>query len=223
MLCPQPLAADPRPVRRLVQALSTRHGEDKKGADRWYIDKWMAVPRWVAVVACAFGAVELTNIALEQFIGLPRPWNAIVPASAMGLIVLTAATVAVRASLISAVIVIEGGMLFASSGALLWVALQRPAEMTLTLMNAATHLAILPFVAAVAGGAAIAVSRLAHRRLLTSVAGVSLLVGGVLLLVHMSGLPRPQRPPFVMSGFALCSIGLVLLPCAVAPPNASGE
>ena len=176
----------------------------------------MRMPRWALFVAVAFGAMELTNIALEQFVGLPRPWNAIVPASAMGLIVLTAATVAVRASVMSAIVVIEGGMVLASLGALLWVMLQRRAELPLTLLNAATHLALLPFVAAIAGAGAVAVSRIAHRRLFVSVAGVPLLVAGIALLVHMSGLPRPQRPPFVMSGFSLCAIGLVLLPCAVA-------
>src|SRR5438105_9229716 len=93
----------------------------------------MSVPRWVPLAAVAFGLAEFTNIAFEQFIGLPSPWNAIVPASAMGLIVLTAATVAVQASLLSAVIVIEGGMLLAASSALLWVGFRRRAEFPLTL------------------------------------------------------------------------------------------
>jgi len=177
----------------------------------------MRVPRWVLLVAIAFGVVELTNIALEQFVGLAAPWNAIVPATAMGLIVFTSAVVAVRASVIGAVIAIEGGMLFASLGALLWVTLNRRAELPLTLMNAAMHLTFLPFVAAIAGGGAIAVSRVARGRRFVSAAGVPLLVGGALLLVHMSGLPRPERPPWVMSGFGLCAIGLVLLSCAVAP------
>ena len=181
----------------------------------------MRVPRWVLFVGAAFCLIEFTNIALEQFVGLPAPWNAIVPATAMGVIVLTAAAVAVRASLISAILAIEGGMLFASLGALLWVALQRRAEVPLTVMNAATHLALLPFVAAIAGGGAIAISRAAHGGLLVSVAGVPLLIGGVLLLVHMSRLPRPERPPFVISGFGLCAIGLVLLPCAGAPSKSS--
>jgi hypothetical protein len=57
--------------------------------------------------------------------------------------------------------------------------------------------------------------------LFVSVAGVPLLIGGVLLLVHMSGLPRPERPAFVMSGFGLCAMGLVLLPCAAAPSESS--
>ncbi len=113
---------------------------DRRGSSR------MHFPRWVLFAAVAFGAMEFTNISLEQFVGLPVPWNAIVPASAMGLIVLTAATVAVRASVMNAVIVVEGGMLLAASGAVLWVALQRSSELTLTLKNAATHLAILPFV-----------------------------------------------------------------------------
>lgn len=180
----------------------------------------MRVPRWVLFAGIAFGLMELTNIALEQFVGLPAPWNAIIPATAMGLIVLTAAAVAVRASVISAIIAIEGGMLFASLGALLWVTLQRRAELPLTMKNAAMHLALLPFVAAIAGGGAIAVSRAARGRLLVSIAGVPLIIGGVLLLVHMSGLPRPERPPFVMSGFGLCAAGLVLLPCAAASFNA---
>jgi len=85
----------------------------------------MRVPRWVPFAAVAFGIVEFTNIALEQFIGLPAPWNAIVPASAMAIIVLTASTVAVRASVLSAVIVVEGGMLLAACGALLWAAFAR--------------------------------------------------------------------------------------------------
>jgi len=177
----------------------------------------MGIPRWVLLVAIAFGVVELTNIALEQFVGLAEPWNAIVPATAMGLIVLTSAVVAVRASVIAAVITIEGGMLFASVGALLWVTLHRQAELRLTLMNAAMHLTFLPFVAAIAGGGAIVVSRVAGGRRFVSAAGVPLLVAGALLLVHMSGLPRPERPPWVMSGFGLCAIGLVLLPCAAAP------
>ena len=176
----------------------------------------MRVPRWVPLVAIAFGVAEFTNIALEQFIGLPSPWNAILPASAMGLIVLTAATVAVRASLLSAVIVIEGGMLLAASSALLWVGFRRRAELPLTLTNAASHLAILPFVAAIAGAAAILLARNARLRLLVSIAGVPLLATGVVLLVHMAGLPRPQRPPFVTSGFALCALGLVMLPCFTA-------
>ncbi len=178
----------------------------------------MRMPRWVPLVTIAFGAFEFTNIALEQFVGLPAPWNAIVPASAMGVIVLTAATVAVRASVVSAVIVLEGGMLLAASAALLWVALQRRVELALTLKNAVVHLAVLPFVAAIAGVGAIAVSRVARGRLSVSVAGVPLVLAGVLLLVHMSGLPRPQRPPWVIAGFALCAIGLVLLPCRFARP-----
>jgi hypothetical protein len=177
----------------------------------------MRVPRWVLLVAIAFGVVELTNIALEQFVGLAAPWNAIVPATAMGLIVLTAAVVAVRASVIAGVIAIEGGMLFASLGALLWVALHRQAELPLTVMNAALHLTFLPFLAAIAGFAAVVVSRLAHGRRFVSATGVPLLVVGALLLVHMSDLPRSKRPPWVMSGFGLCALGLVLLPCAVAP------
>ncbi len=181
----------------------------------------MYVPRWVLFVAIAFGLVEFTNIALEQFVRLLAPWNAIVPAAAMGIIVLTAAAVAVRSSLISAILAIEGGMLFACLAALLWVALQRRAELSLTLVNAATHLVLLPFVAAIAGGVAIVISRAAHGQLLVSVTGVPLLIGGVLLLVHMSGLPRPERPPFVLSGFGLCALGLVLLPCAAAPSESS--
>ena len=179
----------------------------------------MRVPRWVAVAAIAFGIVEFTNIALEQFVGLPAPWNAIVPASAMGLIVLTAATVGVRASVVSAVIVTEGGMLLAASAALLWVALRRRAEFSLTLTNAAMHLAILPFVTAIAAAAAIGVSRIARARLIVSVVGVPLVCAGVLFLVHMSGLPRPERPPFVLIGFVLCAIGLILLPCGLATPR----
>jgi hypothetical protein len=174
----------------------------------------MHLPRWVLFATIAFGVVEFTNISLEQFVGLPAPWNAIIPASAMGLIVLTAATVAVRASVMNAVFVVEGGMFLAASGALLWVALQRQSELVLTFKNAATHLAILPFVAAIAGAGAIAVSRVAHARGVVSLAGVPLVISGVLLLIHMSGLPRSQRPPFVLSGFGLCALGLVLLPCA---------
>lgn len=179
----------------------------------------MRVPPWVLLVAIAFGVVEFTNIALEQFVGLAAPWNAIVPATTMGLIVLVSAVVGVRASVISAVIAIESGMLLASMGAFLWVALIRQAELPLTLRNAAMHLMFLPFVAAIAGGAAIVVSRVVRGRLFVSAAGVPLLIAGVLLLVHMSGLPRPQRPPWVMSGFGFCALGLVLLSCAGVRPN----
>src|ERR1700730_18357519 len=74
---------------------------------------------WVFPVGLALAALEITNIYLEQFVGLPSPANAVVPASMMALIVLFASTSAVVGSAghrvargaVSAVAVVALGML----------------------------------------------------------------------------------------------------------------
>lgn len=175
-----------------------------------------ALPAWLLPATIAFALVELTNIALEEFVGLPGAWSAIVPGAVMGLIVLVAATAALRASVVGAVVLLEGGMAVASAVVVLGVAIARPAELARTVTNAALHLALLPLVAVIAGGTAIAIARGTRRRAWVSAAGLPVLAAGVALLVHMSGLPRAERPPFVMAGFGLAAAGLVLLPCAAA-------
>src|SRR5437868_2808314 len=85
-----------------------------------------SIGNWVLPAGLSLAALEITNIWLEQFVGLSAPANAIIPASMMGIIVLFASTSAVVASagypsrrgVISAVIVVAVGMIVACLAAL---------------------------------------------------------------------------------------------------------
>lgn len=190
------------------------------------------LPAWVIPAGLGLAALELTNICLEQFIGLPSPANAVVPASMMALMVLSASAAAVVASAgstlfrgtISAVIVLGLGILLSVSVVLVFVTLRAASQpnmvplLALTCENATMHLTLPLLVAAVAGSAAAAISGATsgyqlRASVFISVGGIPLLVTGISLLVRAASLARAERPPLVMPGVALAALGLVLLPC----------
>lgn len=189
-------------------------------------------PTWAIPTGVGLAGLEFTNICLEQFIGLPSPANAVVPASMMALLVLAASTAAVVASasdtlfrgILSAVMVVGIGMLLAVSAVLVFVGVRTAAQpnmvalLELTCENATMHLTLPLPLAAIVGSAAAAISAGASRyRLRTSalisLAGIAIFSAGVRLLVLAASLPRGERPPLVMPGMALSTLGLVFLPC----------
>jgi hypothetical protein len=192
------------------------------------------LPPWAIPAGVIVAGLELTNISLEQFVGLPSPANAVVPASMMALMVLAASTAAVVASasntlfrgIVSAVLVVDLGMLLSVSAVLLFVAVRATWQphmvplLKLTCENATMHLTLPPPFAAIVGSAAAAISAIASRyqrriAALVSLAGIAVFAAGVSLLVLAASLPRAERPPFVMPGMALSTLGLVFLPCVL--------
>ena len=195
--------------------------------------RFAIVPPWVLPAGLALAALEITNISLEQFIKLPSPANAIVPASMMALLVLFASTSAVIGArrgavrgVMSAVMVLALGMSMSVAAALLFaerVATADPQGLSrLMLANAAQHLTAAPVVALIVGflAAALAAEATRHRAsMLISLAGVPLLVIGIALLVHAASLPRSHRPAFVMPGMAISAIALICAPCFLDRPR----
>ena len=192
------------------------------------------LPPWAVPAGVALGGLEFTNIYLEQFVGLPSPANAVVPASMMALIVLAASTAAVVASasytlfrgIATAIVVVGVGMLLSVAVVLLFVAVRAASHprmvplLKLTCENATMHLTLPLLVAAIVGSAAAAISVSASRyqlriAALISLAGIAVLAAGIRLLVLAASLPRPQRPSVVIPGMALSTLGLVLLPCVI--------
>jgi hypothetical protein len=178
--------------------------------------------------------LELTNVCLEQFVGLPSPANAVVPASMMALMVLAASITAVIASagnplfrgVVAAVVVIGLGMLLPVAAVLVFVVVRTEGRrsmvtlLELTCGSATMHLTLPLLVAAIAGSAAAAVAASASRRqaraaAVISLAGIALFAVGVRLLVLAASLPRAERPQVVMPGMALAALGLVLVPCVI--------
>ena len=189
-------------------------------------------PLWVIPSGVALAGLEFTNICLEQFIGLPSPANAVVPASMMALLVLAASTAAIVASagdslfrgIVFAVLVVGLGMLLSVSAVLLFVAIRAASQpnevalLELTCENATMHLTLPLLIAAIVGSVAAAVSASASRYQLRtsafiSLAGIAIFTVGVRILVLAASLPRVERAPLVMPGMALCTLGLVFLPC----------
>jgi len=195
-------------------------------------------PRWVLGAGLTLAALAIINIALEQFIGLPSPANAVVPASMMALIVLFASTSAVVGSaahgvlrgVACAVAVIGFGMLVSCAAILVYA--QRATTTNsegfsqLLLANTTLHLTAPLLVAAVVGLFAASIARQAAHHsvrmsVLTSLAALPLFSVGVGLLVYAASLPRSARPAFVMPGMAAAAMALVCLPSFLGRPRAA--
>ncbi len=184
------------------------------------------LPSWTVAAAAILAFVELCNVYLEQFVGLASPANAIVPASFMAAMVLTASVVSVLAApsgnhrgVFSGVTTIGASMLMAVTIILIAVRIRggEPAAAealwNTTVINTITHLTLPLIVALVAGTVSAITSTLAlsHGRrvcVLLSVAAVPLIVGGVVVLVRAAVLPRSDRPPLVMVGMFTFALGI---------------
>ena len=187
---------------------------------------------WVAPVGFALAVLETTNIGLEQFVGLPSPANAVVPASMMALLVLFAATSAVVGSarhgpargVASALLVLGLGMLLACAAVFAYGSSITPANprafWTLMCRNATMHLTLAPLLALLVGSLAVAITNgIGRRAWLVSLAAVPLFATGVVLLVHAASLPRAARPDYVMPGMAVSALALICLPCFLGRPS----
>jgi hypothetical protein len=199
-----------------------------------------ALPAWTLIAALALAVLEICNVYLEQFVGLASPANAIVPASFMATMVLTASIVAVLAAsdglgrgVFSSVVTIGAAMLVAVTSILIAVRIRvngpafADATLISTVSNASLHLTLPLFVALLAGTLAAAASIWAMSRgrqfcVMLSFAAVPALIVGVGLLVHAAGLPRNQRPPLVTAGMGACAIGLAVLPTFLAQKRRVG-
>jgi hypothetical protein len=192
------------------------------------------LPTWTAAAAVVLAVVELCNVYLEQFVGLASPANAIVPASFMAAMVLTASVVAVLAApsgihcgVFSSVVTIGASMLMAVTIIIVTVRIRggEPAAAEVlwnaTVNNAITHLT-LPLIVALFAGAVSAITStfaLSYGRrvcVLLSVTAVPLIVGGVAVLVRAAALPRSDRPPLVMLGMFTCAFAIAVLPSFLA-------
>jgi hypothetical protein len=179
------------------------------------------------------GATEVTNLTLEELAGLRSPWNAIVPAAGMAVMVVlfgAAATLTLRRSrswplaLLAAVWTALVGM---SLTCAYGIALQRvvlgprgQGSMENTLSNAVLHLVAGPVVALLAGTAAIAAAHLQRSlrpplRLALALWDLVQVAAGIGLLVFAASLARPDRPPFVMAGMLLTAAALACAPAVL--------
>ena len=187
----------------------------------------LPVPGVAVAVGGALAIVECTNIVLEEFISLQPPANAIAPASAMGLIVLAAAVSAalvtssfgIRAGILTAIASVAFGMVVSCAIALLLIVLLGPHRESLDLSqevtNAATHLVAPVLVAAGIGAVTgLYVRAFRSRRALAAIAagGLVVLALGIFLLVRAASLRRSDRPPLVVSGMLLSTMGITMLP-----------
>jgi hypothetical protein len=200
------------------------------------------LPWWVIPAGAILATLEVTSICLEQFIELPSPANAVVPASMEALIVLAASTAAVVGSardtllrgVACALVTVGLGMLLSVSTVLVLVAVRSASQpgmgplLHLVSANATLHLTLPLGLACIVGSAAAAVSARTSRSqwrtsALVSLAGVAMFAAGVTLLVRAPSLPRAERPPLVVPGMALSALGLVLLPCILGRPQFPGH
>jgi hypothetical protein len=177
-------------------------------------------------VGFTLAIIECGNIILEEFFPLSPPANAIVPASAMGAMILAAAVPAVLVSssrgaqegIIASVFAVGIGMVISCAVALVLI-VAWSSDLSRGLTNATMHL-ILPLIVAAAVGALAAlcvVHPLGMRMLgILSLAGSLFLVSGIYLLVRAASLPRHERPGLVLPGMLLSALGLTLLPSILA-------
>jgi hypothetical protein len=183
-----------------------------------------------AVMGILLGVAGAANLTLEYLGHLRPPFNAIVPASEMGVMVLlfgAAATVTLRRSrrvtlaLLAAVwSAVVGTSLICAYGFLLQLAVLQPrgVESLGNIVDSASqHMAISPIVAVLAGTVAIVATYL-HRssrpRVRLALALWDVVQGaiGIGLLVFAASLARAERPPFVMSGMLLTAAALAGAP-----------
>lgn len=183
-----------------------------------------------AAFGLLFGVAGAVSLTLEYLGHLRPPFNAIVTASEMGVMVVlfgAAATVTLRRSgswppaLLAAVLSsLVGTSLICAYGFLLqWVVLQPRGVGSFenTLKSASEHMAISPIVAVLAGMVAI-VATFLHRssrprvRLALALWDVVQGAVGISLLVFAASLVRPERPPYVMGGMLLTAIALAGAP-----------
>jgi hypothetical protein len=198
-----------------------------------------------AVIGLLLGVAGTANLTLEYLGNLRPPWNAIVPASEMGVMVVlfgAAATLTLRRSrpvtlaLLAAVwSAVVGTSLICAYGFLLQLAVLRPrgqGSLGNIVESATQHMMIAPIVAVVAGAVAIAATLL-HRssrpgaRLALALLDVVQGTVGVGLLVFAASLGRAERPPFVMAGMLLTAAALACAPAWLrvrtsGPPHQPG-
>jgi hypothetical protein len=189
-----------------------------------------AALRTGAVMGLLLGAAGTANLTLEYLGNLRPPWNAIVPAGEMGIMVVlfgAAATLTLRRSrpatlaLLAALwCAVVGTSLICAYGFLLQLAVLRPrgiGSLGNIVESATQHMVIAPIVAVVAGAVAIAATLL-HRssrpgaRLALALLDVVQGMVGVGLLVFAASLARAERPPFVMAGMLLTAAALACAP-----------
>ncbi|HEY0512469.1 MAG TPA: hypothetical protein VGH73_11225 [Thermoanaerobaculia bacterium] len=186
-----------------------------------------------AVMGILLGIAGTANLTLEYLGNLRPPFNAIVPASEMGIMVLlfgAAASLTLRRSrpvtlaLLAAVwSAVVGTSLICAYAFLLQLAVLQPqgiGSLGNIVDSAAQHMAIAPIVAVVAGAVAIAATLL-HRssrpraRLALALLDVVQGAVGIGLLVFAASLVRAERPPFVMGGMLLTAAALACAPAVL--------
>ncbi len=186
-----------------------------------------------AALGLLLGAAGAVNLTLEELAALRPPWNAILPATEMGLMVVlfgAAATLTLRRSLSRALALLAavwtavlGMSLICAYGVALQLAVLGPrgqGSLENTLDNAALHLVTAPVVAVMAGMAAIAAELLQRslrspfRRVL-ALWDLAQTAAGIGLLIFAASLARPDRPPFVMTGMLLTAAALACAPAVL--------
>jgi hypothetical protein len=185
------------------------------------------------VVGILLGVAGAASLTLEYLGNLRPPFNAIVPAGEMGIMVLlfgAAATLTLRRSrpvalaLLAAVwSAVVGTSLICAYGFLLHLAVLRPrgqGSLGNIVDSATQHMVIAPIVAVVAGTVAIAAALLQRSlrpraRLALALWDVVQGAAGIGLLAFATSLVRAERPPFVMAGMLLTAAALAGAPAVL--------
>jgi hypothetical protein len=183
-----------------------------------------------AALGILFGLMGAASLSAEELAALRPPWNAVVPATEMAvMVVLFGAAAALtlwrsrsRALALLAAVwsAIVGMSLICAYGLALQLAILGPRgqeSLENTLGNAVLHLVAGPIVAVAAGTAAIAAALLQRSsrppvRLALALWDLVQAAAGIGLLIFASSLARPDRPPFVMAGMLLAATALACAP-----------
>jgi hypothetical protein len=183
-----------------------------------------------AALGILLGVIGAASLTAEELAGLRPPWNAVLPATEMAVMVIlfgAAATLALRRSGSQALALLAalwsaavGTSLICAYGLALQLAVLGPrgqGSLENTLGNAVLHLLIAPAVAVVAGAAGIAAALLQRSsrppvRLALALWDLAQAAAGIGLLIFASSLARPDRPPFVMAGMLLTAAALACAP-----------
>ncbi len=184
--------------------------------------------RAALITGLLLAALETANIVAEHFLSLRSPASHIVPASAMGLMILCFATSAaieassrgIIRSILAAVLTAVVGMTLSCSIGIILIAVKTPEFLGQAISNATTHVIVGPIIAVVVGliaGSMTLIATSIKRGVLLSIAigdGI-MIAAGVQLLVTAASLPRDERPPLVSAGMLLCALGLAILPSLI--------
>jgi hypothetical protein len=181
-----------------------------------------------AAIDMLLGLIGAVNITVENFVSLPGPLAAIVPATAMAFMVIAFAlgailamrrsgsiALALLASIWAAVV---GMVITCAYGFVLNLAtIASSLVVANTISSASTHMLVAPVVALSVGTVAILAARISwslgrRATFMLALIELALFVLGVTALVFAASLQRQERPPFVMSGMLATALALTCLP-----------